>query len=275
MTEGPLTGRRVVVTRARAQASGLVKRLEGLGATVVELPVIAVEPPTDGGAALTRAGEAVLGGEFEWVVFTSSNAVGPFLRSLGSGSPPGTVKWAAVGSGTARVLAQGGIAADLIPEVPIAESLVAGFPSPPDRGGDGGGRVLFPRAEQVRPTLAAGLRGLGWTVEEVIAYRTVAGRPDEKAIADADHADAVAFTSSSTVDRAIGLLGLDGLPPVAVTIGPITSASARAAGVTVVEEASPHTLEGLVDAVVRAIGPEREHFGAADRRRQQSGHQQQ
>jgi uroporphyrinogen-III synthase len=117
------------------------------------------------------------------------------------------------------------------------------------------GTVLFPRAETVRGTLAAGLRAKGWVVDEVVAYRTVASVPGADALDAARRADAITFTSSSTVDHAIALLGPDGLPPVVVSIGPVTSGSARAAGVEVTAEAEPHTIEGLVEAVVAAFGP--------------------
>jgi uroporphyrinogen-III synthase/uroporphyrinogen III methyltransferase/synthase len=113
--------------------------------------------------------------------------------------------------------------------------------------------VLFPRAETVRGALADGLRAKGWSVDEVVAYRTVAGVPPDGAVDAAARADAVAFTSSSTVTRALDLLGVDGLPPLVVTIGPVTSASARSAGLTVAAEAQPHTIDGLVEAVVVAV----------------------
>ncbi len=91
-------------------------------------------------------------------------------------------------------------------------------------------------------------------VDEVVAYRTVAGDPSPEALDAAGRADAVAFTSSSTVERAIELLGPGRMPPVVVTIGPVTSATARSAGLTVAAEAHPHTIEGLVEAVVAALG---------------------
>lgn len=245
----PLLGKTVVVTRTRAQASSLVARLLDLGATVVELPVIAVEDPPDGGAALAAAVDRVVGGEYDWVTFTSSNAVERFLSILGGRTIPDDVQWAAVGPGTARTLADGGLVADLVPNGAVSEALAAAFPdasAPP-------GTVLFPRAESVRGVLAAGLSAKGWTVDEVVAYRTVAGRPDPAAIDTAIRADAVAFTSSSTVDRMIELVGRDAVPPLVVTIGPVTSRSVRAAGLHVTAEASEHTIAGLVAAVTAAV----------------------
>jgi uroporphyrinogen-III synthase len=262
----PLTGRRVVVTRPRSQAPDLVDRLVGLGATVVELPVIVIEDPSDGGHGLARAVHRLRSGAYQWVAFTSSNAVSRLLAAVGADAAvvPATVQWAAVGAGTARTLTEGGIAPDLVATVSVSEALAEQFPAidPLEPGGPGSrpggvGTVLFPRAETVRGALAAGLRAKGWVVDEVIAYRTVSAVPRPEDVESALRADAVLFTSSSTVERTIDVLGADSLPPVVVTIGPVTSRSARAAGVVVTGEASPHTIDGLVDALVEALSAER------------------
>jgi uroporphyrinogen-III synthase len=247
LTVAPLDGRTVVVTRTRAQASELAHRLSGLGARVVELPVIAVEDPADGGEALGRAVDRLASGAYRWVAFTSTNAVIRVLTRLGDRSVPSSVRWAAVGPGTARSLEEAGRPVDLVPEVSVAEELARSFP-------DGPGTVLFPRAETVRGALVAGLAAKGWLVDEVVAYRTVAGEPGPEAIDAAGGADAVAFTSSSTVARTLELLGPGRLPPVVITIGPVTTAAARSAGLTVAAEAHPHTIDGLVKAVVSAFG---------------------
>jgi uroporphyrinogen-III synthase len=244
----PLDGRSVVVTRTRAQASGLADRLTELGADVVELPVIAVVDPVDGGGALSGAVDRLADGAYRWVAFTSANAVTRLLAVLGDRTVPSSTRWAAVGSGTARALEAAGRPVDLVPDVSVAEALAGSFP-------DGGeGRVLFPRAETVRGALVAGLEAKGWDVDEVVAYRTVAGDPSAEALEAAARADAVAFTSSSTVERGLEVMGHRRMPPVVVTIGPVTSAAARSAGLSVAAEASPHTIEGLVAAVVSALG---------------------
>ena len=291
MSPSPLRGRHVVVTRARAQGSELADRLVGLGATVVELPVIAIEEPADGGAALADAVDRLVTGSYRWVVFTSSNAVSRLLAVLADRPVPASVRWAAIGAGTARTLAEGGYPPDLVPGTSVSEALAEEFPAagqeatePEDGTTHGPDAVLFPRAAKVRGALGTGLRAKGWEVDEVEAYRTVAGEPGPDQVAAAGRADAIVFTSSSTVARTVELLGPDGVPPLVASIGPITSGSARAAGLEVAAEASPHTIVGLVDAVVGALagpGAGPRHHGAShrepapDRKRAQQQQQQQ
>jgi uroporphyrinogen III methyltransferase/synthase len=251
----PLSGRSVVVTRTRSQSSELVERLARLGADVVELPVIAVEEPDDGGAALAEAVGRLVSGGYAWVAVTSPNAVSRLLAAIGDETVPGAVRWAAVGAGTARSLQEGGLRVDLVPGRAVSEALAEAFPAAdPGSEGDGAGSVLLPRAETVRGALAPTLRAKGWLVDEVVAYRTVAGRPDAEAVAAAQTADAIAFTSSSTVERTAELLGPTGLPEVVISIGPVTTGSARSLGLEVAAEAEPHTIDGLVEAVVAALG---------------------
>jgi len=260
MSAAPLRGRSVVVTRARSQGSVLVDRLAGLGATVVELPVIDIEDPPDGGAALSAAADRLVAGSYRWVVFTSSNAASRLLAALGTRAVPTGVGWAAVGSGTARTLTEGGFPPDLVPEASVSDALAAAFPVAGPHDGrtqpgeaDGSHAVLFARAEKVRSALGQDLVAKGWQVDEVVAYRTAAGRPDPDQMAAAVGADAIAFTSSSTVEGAVDLLGPGGIPPVVVSIGPGTSGTARGLGLKVAAEASPHTIGGLVEAVVAAL----------------------
>jgi len=254
VTPLPLAGRTVVATRSRAQTSALVDRLQALGATVVELPVIAIEDAADGGAGLAEAADRLVAGAYSWVAFTSANAVSRFLAALEGRAVPATVQWAAVGSATARCLAEGGFAPTLVPGEAVSDALAEAFPSAGQSGA--GSTVLFPRAETVRGALVAGLEAKGWMVDDVVAYRTVAGDPDPGSIVAAGTADAIAFTSSSTVERTVALLGVDGVPPVVVSIGPVTSASARAEGLEVAAEAIDSNIDGLVGAVVSALNPE-------------------
>ncbi len=239
----PLFGRRVVVTRTRTQASELSRALAELGAAPVEVPVIAVEPPTDGGAALTAALAGI--GTADWLVLTSPNGVERTFAHLPDTRALGRVKVAAIGPGTAAALARYRVVADLVPEQFVAEALVAAFPAPPT----GGGRVVIARAEEARAVLPDGLRAAGWAVDVVPAYRTVAAPPTAEARAALATADAVTFTSSSTVSRFVEAFGVAAVPPVVACIGPVTAATARDLGVPVTVEAGEHTIPGLVAAL--------------------------
>jgi uroporphyrinogen III methyltransferase/synthase len=245
---------KVVVTRARSQSSGLVERLVEAGMEVIELPVIAIGDPVDGTFALQAAARSLASGHYGWAVLTSPNAASRLVSALTNlGTAPSSVKWAAVGTGTAAALSDAGIVVDLVATGSLAEALVDEFPRADPGASPVSRRVLFPRAETVRPVLADGLAGKGWDVDQVVAYRTVAGDPDPSAIERARGADAIAFSSSSTVGRSVALLGVDGIPRTVVTIGPLTSQAAHEAGLAVAQEASPHSIDGLVDAVMAAL----------------------
>jgi uroporphyrinogen-III synthase len=153
---------------------------------------------------------------------------------------------AAIGPGTADRLAASNVVADLVPERFVAESMLEAFPS-------GTGRVLLPRAAVARDVLPTGLEAKGWTVDVVEAYRTERVVPRPETLAAAAAADAITFTSSSTVTNYLAVTGESGVPPVVACIGPVTAATARAAGLTVTIEADVHTVDGLIDALVAWI----------------------
>jgi uroporphyrinogen III methyltransferase/synthase len=243
----PLFGRTVVVTRARAQASTLVARLAELGARVLEAPVIEIADPPDDGAALSAAVADI--DRYDWVVFTSPNGVHRTFARIPDARALGGVQVAAIGPGTAEALARYRVVADLLPEAFVAESLLHAFPQPPAAGG----RVLLARAAQARDVLPDGLAAHGWTVDVVAAYQTVATVPSPDLVDQVAEADAVTFTSSSTVTNFCERFGTDRVPPVVVSIGPVTSATARAQGLGVDAEADPHSIDGLVDAVIGAL----------------------
>jgi len=232
------------VTRAREQASGLVRELRALGAETVELPAIRIEDAADGGAALRGAAAAV--GDAAWVVFTSANAVERFVPLLRDSRDLAGVRIAAIGPGTADALHRYNLAPDLVPEQFVAEALLDAFPT-------GSGRVLLPRAAVARDVLPDGLRAKGWEVEVVEAYRTVAADVAPELVTAARAADAVTFTSSSTVTRYLEVAGPDAVAPVVVCIGPITAQTARGHGLEVDAVAEEHSIPGLVDAVVRLL----------------------
>lgn len=244
----PLFGRRVVVTRAREQASGLRARLERLGAEVVELPAIEIDP-----IAVTVPDLDA----FAWLVLTSANGVATlFDRGLvASGRDARAlagVRVAAIGPGTAAALADRGIRADLVPERFVAEALLDAFPPPSGSGA----RVLLARAEQARDALPKGLEKKGYAVDVLATYRTVAATPDPDAVARVSRGDvdAITFTSSSTVTNLCDLLGTVPDPqPLVASIGPVTSKTALERGLRVDVEAEEHTIDGLVDALVAAL----------------------
>jgi uroporphyrinogen III methyltransferase / synthase len=243
----PLLGRRVVVTRTRAQASDLALRLRDTGADPLEVPVIRIEDPSDGGAALAHAaGELAT---YEWVVVTSPNGAQRLLDAVaaagGDARAFGAARVAAIGPATAAVLAAAGIRADVVPAKYVAEALLDAIPWPAD-----GGRVLLARAEVARDVLPDGLRQRGWQVDVVDAYRTVPAEVTDQHRGAVAGADIVTFTSSSTVERFVAAFGTDGTPPVVACIGPVTATTARELGLRVDVEADVHTVPGLVDALV-------------------------
>lgn len=242
----PLFGRRVVVTRAREQASTLVEQLRQEGADTIEVPVIRVVDPDDGAAALRHAVQRL--DEYDWVVLTSANGAARLLDEVHDARDLAGTKVAAIGPGTADVLRRGNIVADLVPERFVAESLLEAFPPPPDGGG---GRVLLARAAVARDVLPEGLRAAGWDVDVVDAYRTVAAAVTDRQRDELAGADAVTFTSSSTVERFLDTVGPDLVPPVVACIGPVTAETARRRGLQVDVVAEVHTIAGLVEGLVR------------------------
>jgi uroporphyrinogen III methyltransferase/synthase len=239
----PLLGKRVVVTRAREQASGLVERLRLLGAETIEVPTIRIADPSDGSDGMRRAAEGVAG--YDWVAFTSANAVERFVPLLRDARSFGPARIAAIGDVTADALAAHGLVADLVPERFVAESLVDAFP-------DGPGRVLLPQAADARDALAEGLRQRGWEVDTVEAYQTERVPPPPDVLAAAASADVVTFTSSSTVTNYLDL-GVP-VPPFVACIGPITAETARQRGLTVGAVADVHSVDGLVAALLTLLG---------------------
>jgi uroporphyrinogen III methyltransferase/synthase len=247
----PLFGRRIVVTRAMEQASELSVRLEALGAEVIELPAIEIEDADDGGAALREAARGIQ--KYEWLVLTSANGARRFLAALRDARDLGGVKVAAIGPGTAEVLLRGNVRADLVPDRFVAEALLDEFPPAPH---DHEGRVLLARAAVARDVLPDGLRQRGWSVDVVVAYKTVAPSPSPQQLAAASTADVITFTSSSTVERYLEVAGPDGIPATVACIGPVTAATARGRGLRVDIEAPVHSIPGLVDAIVTHFSDE-------------------
>jgi uroporphyrinogen III methyltransferase/synthase len=244
----PLFGRRVVVTRARAQASGLARRLADLGAEVVELPAIRIEPRI-GSDEVRRAVNALH--SYALVCLTSQNGVRLLFEAMAAAGLDAralaSAQVAAIGPGTAAELAAHGVRADIVPERSIAEALAEALEEVPVKGRP----VLVARAAEARDVLPEALRGRGAEVDVVALYETVAEAPDPAAVEAAQGADYVTFTSSSTVRNLVAALPgrLPGAARV-VSIGPVTSDAAREAGLQVDVEAGRHDVEGLIEALL-------------------------
>jgi uroporphyrinogen III methyltransferase/synthase len=259
---GPLAGRRVLVTRARQQASALSARLRSLGAEPLEFPSIGIEMLTDT-AELDRA----LGNlaEFDWVVLTSVNGVQACFEGLQrlerDARAFGSARVAAIGPATERELRQRGIRPDLVPGVFTSEGVSAALGPLLSASS----RVLLPRADIAPPALAEALAATGARVESVTAYRTVperAGRETVRRLLERGEIDVVTFTSSSTVGNLVeGLEGAAALlaRPLVACIGPVTAATARRLGLEVDLVAETHTIDGLIAALVARLAPDPSH----------------
>ena len=164
---------------------------------------------------------------------------------------PAGIALAAIGPGTEAALSEGGLDVDLVADRAVAESLLEALGDPPGSGA----RLLLARAEVGRDVLPEGLIARGWAVDDAAAYRTVTPPPDPDLGAKVAQADAVAFTSSSTVTGFLSRFGIDAMPPVVACIGPISATTARNLGVDVDAEADPHTLPGLTAALIGCLGP--------------------
>jgi uroporphyrinogen III methyltransferase/synthase len=255
----PLFGRRIVVTRPRDQAADLVDRLAALGAETIEAPMIQIVPPEDPRPLRRAAAEAAA---FDWIVFTSANAVDVFMHALlDDGRDIRAIagpRLCAVGTGTADRLALHGIKADLVPDEFRAEALTAALLR---HGPVDGRRVLLPRADIGRDVVAEGLRAAGARVTDVVAYRTVLedlppdgdGTDIYKSLLEG-RIDVVTFTSPSAVRNFVRLFGQDQAADllgqtVVATIGPVTTEAAGRLGIRVTVQPAAYSIPALVDAI--------------------------
>jgi uroporphyrinogen III methyltransferase / synthase len=242
---GPLSGRTVAVTRARAQTSELARRLGQLGAHVIEAPAIRIRPLP--GPALDPA-------PYDLICLTSPNGVATLFERLAAGGRDARalagVRIAVIGPGTAEALQGYGIAADVIPERFVAESLIDALADIPIS------RALVARASRARDVLPDALRARGIEVEVLALYETVAEPLSKRTLAAARGADYITFTSSSTVRFFLKAAGGDlGLAPSTriVSIGPITSQTLREHGLRPHIEAASHDVDGLLDALLADV----------------------
>ncbi|HEY7151378.1 MAG TPA: uroporphyrinogen-III C-methyltransferase [Solirubrobacterales bacterium] len=244
----PLHGKRVVVTRARAQSSGLASALAALGAEVVELPSIRIVPRIDSPEAAEAARSIHA---YALVCLTSPNGARLLFEALDAAGRDAralaNATIAAIGPGTAAELAEHGIRADIVPERYIAEALVEALGHLELDGRP----VLVARAATARDTLPEALRERGADVDVVALYETVSEDPDPDAIEAAVDADYVTFTSSSTVRNFVSVLKDRARTRArVVAIGPVTAESAREAGLDVHVEAERHDVDGLLEALL-------------------------
>lgn len=254
LSQRPLFGKRILVTRARSQASKLTAKLENLGAEVMETPAIALADPADNYAALDKAIDHVA--DYHWLIFTSANGVGRFFARLFKAGKDaralGYAKIAAIGSATAEKLKQYGLVADVIPQEYRAEGVVEALKGklPPYA------KILIPRAEEAREVLPDTLREMGAEVEVAPAYRTVCGQVDGEALAaelKEGNIDMVTFTSSSTVKNLVNIIGsAEALKGVKTAcIGPVTADTAKSLGIEPDIIAKEYTIDGLVEAICK------------------------
>ena len=249
----PLFGRRIVVTRPRGQSDALVARLHDLGAEVVELPTVRIEPPDDWApvdSALDRLSE------YDWLVFTSANGVRFLLNRLIERADLrrlGSIHLAAIGPGTASALREYHLRPDLMPQAYVAEALAEAL-APTVRGK----RVLLARADRGRPVLEEALTAAGAEVERLTVYRNVDETqldPDALERIRRGEVDWVMLTSSAITRSLLQRLGPDARAPLGrgiklASISPVTSRTARDLGLAIAAEARQYTADGVVDAIL-------------------------
>jgi uroporphyrinogen III methyltransferase/synthase len=261
--ERPLFGKRILVTRPRGQAAEFVERLEAMGAEVVEAAMIRIEPPDDMGP-LDDACARV--GSFDWIVFSSSNAVECFLGRLFTDGDKdarilGGVKLCCVGSATRDRLANYGLKADLVPEEYSAEGMVRALSEVTKVAGL---RILIPHADIGREVVADELRKQGADVTEVVAYKTVAtdaereGDPDIYRMLLERKLDVVTFTSPSAVRNLVRVLGAEPAADllrttIVASIGPVTAEAASQRGIETHVMPDKYTVPALVQAIVKHV----------------------
>ncbi|MDT5012704.1 MAG: uroporphyrinogen methyltransferase / synthase [Mycobacterium sp.] len=250
-----LYGWTVLVPRTKDQAGEMSERLVVHGAVPVEVPTIAVEPPRSP-AQMERAVKGLVDGRYQWVVFTSTNAVRAVWEKFGEFGLDARafsgVKIACVGQATADRVRAFGIEPELVPEGEQSSlGLLDEFP-PYDDVFDPVNRVLLPRADIATETLAEGLRERGWEIEDVTAYRTVRAAPppaSTREMIKSGGFDAVCFTSSSTVRNLVGIAGKPHARTIVACIGPKTAETAAEFGLRVDVQPETAAIGPLVDAL--------------------------
>jgi uroporphyrinogen III methyltransferase/synthase len=252
----PLLGKRIIVTRARQQASDLVGQLSDLGAECLEYPTIRIIAPKDP-EPLQQALKNLP--TYDWIVFTSVNGVIHFFEHLFAAGKDvralSKMQTAAIGPATAEQLRKFGLYSDIVPEAYRAESVVEAFKEMNLKGK----KVLLPRAREARPILPVELTKMGAQVDEIPAYETLKATENAGDLTkqlEEKRVDLITFTSSSTVKNFKALLPPDSFKKlmrgvVIASIGPITTDTAKQLDFDVHISAEPFTIPGLVEAILQ------------------------
>jgi uroporphyrinogen III methyltransferase / synthase len=257
-TAKPLHGATIVVTRSADRAERLTGPLLALGADVISYAATRIVPCN----ADALAGAATSLPDYDWVIFTSATSVALLFDATEargmSTSAWAQVRIAAVGSATAAAIRERGLEPALVPGRFVSDALLDAFA---ERGEMGGATVLYPAAKGARDALADGLRALGARVDRIDVYDSVATTHDDvsglQAALQSGRIDAVTLTAKSAVDAWVMAMAPAHAVADVVSIGPITTQAAHAAGLRVAAEALPSTVDGLVAAVIRAVDARR------------------
>ena len=239
----PLFGKKILITRAAAQARQLSSQLMLQGAQPLEVPFIEIRPPKDKGKALKAGLKNLNPGD--WLVCTSPNGVRFLWDCLSDARDLGGLKIAAIGPGTSAAFQEKSINPDVVPEDFVAEGLLKAFPAPDSQGQ----KVLLARAAKARQVLPEGLAQAGYEVLEAEAYETFSLKPTKTQMLAVSDCDAVTFASPSAVDS-FAAADLD--PPKCIAcIGPVTAQAVEKVGLAPDIVAEEYSISGLVQAIVQ------------------------
>lgn len=274
----PLTGKKIVLTRARHQINQSSDQLRLYGAIPIAIPTIEISDPPDSSIIEKIFAEKVVTAgtgelieathlQYEWIIFTSANGVSSFMRYVADWIRNNNlesleiekaqtllfanVKFASIGSATALAMTEYGLHCQVSATDFVSEGLLEKFQViKPDSSQEFKGRILLPRAAKARNILPDTLRKMGWVVDDVPVYQTIMPKVEPGSRDLLSTADAIVFTSSSTVTHFFQMFGKEHLPEVVVSIGPITTQTILENGLTPSIEASPSSVKGIVSGLL-------------------------
>ena len=274
----PLTGKKIVLTRARHQINQSSDQLRLYGAIPIAIPTIEISDPPDSSIIEKIFAEKVVSAgtgelieathlQYEWIIFTSANGVSSFMRYVADWIRNNNlksleiekaqkllfanVKFASIGSATALAMTEYGLHSQVSATDFVSEGLLEKFQViKPDSSHEFKGRVLLPRASKARNILPDTLRKMGWVVDDVPVYQTIMPKVEPGSRDLLSTADAIVFTSSSTVTHFFQMFGKEHLPEVVASIGPITTQTILENGLTPTIEASPSSVTGIVSGLL-------------------------